>query len=142
MSKTNVLKHIAAFVYDIFPVLGILIVTSGTTLILRSGNEVQAHTWWFQVFIFCEIALYYIYFWKVGGQTIGMKAWKIHIKPNDENQPQLSWKQASMRFVFGVFSTALLGLGLFWKFFSKEDKSWMDLVSASHTYYDTPKSKQ
>jgi uncharacterized RDD family membrane protein YckC len=139
MSKTNVLKHIAAFVYDVFPVIGILIVTSGITLILRTGDEVQAHTWWFQVFIFCEIALYYIYFWKVGGQTIGMKAWKIHIKPNNENQQHLSWKQASTRFLVGIFSTALLGLGLFWKFFSKEDKSWMDLSSDSHTTYNSTK---
>lgn len=136
MSKTNVLKHIAAFVYDVFPVIGILIVTSGITLILRTGDEVQAHTWWFQVFIFCEIALYYIYFWKVGGQTIGMKAWKIHIKPNNENQHQLSWKQASMRFIVGLFSTAFLGAGLYWKFFSKDGRSWMDLASNSHSSYE------
>ncbi len=135
MPKTNVLKHIAAFVYDIFPVVGILIVTSGLTLILRTGNEVQAHTHWFQALILCEISLYYIYFWKVGGQTIGMKAWKIQIVPNDKRKEQLSWKQASLRFIVGVLSTAFLGLGLFWKYFSKEGKSWMDLVSDSHTIY-------
>ncbi len=139
MSKTNVFKHIAAFVYDVFPVVGILIVTSGIILILRSGDAVQAHTWWFQGFIFGEIALYYIYFWKVGGQTIGMKAWKIHIHPNNQTQNHLSWKQAIMRFVVGILSTALLGLGLFWKFYSKEGKSWMDLVSDSHTSYNEPR---
>ncbi len=139
MSKTNVLKHVAAFIYDVFPVIGILIVTSGLTLILRTGNEVQAHTWWFQALVLCEIALYYIYFWKVGGQTIGMKAWKIHIKPNDKSQQQLSWKQACLRFVIGIFSTAFFGLGLFWKYFSNEGKSWMDLVSDSHTVYNTTK---
>jgi len=135
MPKTHVFKLFAAFVYDIFPVIGILIVTSGVVLVLRAGDDVKAHTWWFQALILCEIACYYIYFWKVGGQTIGMKAWKIHIKPNNKNATHLSWSQACMRFIAGVFSCALFGLGLFWKLFSKKHKSWMDLASDSHTTY-------
>lgn len=133
MPKTNVFKHLAAFVYDVFPVIGLLIVTSGITLVLRAGDGVKAHTWWFQAIILFEIACYYIYFWKVGGQTIGMKAWKIHIQPNNKNQSHLSWKQASLRFVVGILSTALLGTGLFWKIFSKDGKSWMDFASDSYT---------
>ena len=133
MPKTNTLKHLAAFVYDLFPVIGILIVTSGITLIFRGGEGVKAYTVWFQALIICEIALYYIYFWKIGGQTIGMKAWKIKIQSNDSSLFQITWQQAFMRFLIGLVSTALLGLGLFWKLTSKNNSSWMDKVSSSHT---------
>lgn len=133
MLTTSIWKHFAAFIYDIFPLFGILVITSGLTLVFRSGNDVHAYTWWFIALIYCEIALYYIYFWKVGGQTIGMRAWKIKIKPKKINQKELSWFQACLRFLVGLLSIALLGLGIFWKVFSKNKSTWMDMISNSQT---------
>ncbi len=132
MLKPPIWKHFAAFVYDIFPILGILILTSGTILVFRSGNDVQPYTWWFILITYLEVALYYIYSWKIGGQTIGMKAWKIKLKSLNE-QEQITWAQSTFRFIAGVVSTLLLGAGIFWKLFSNEQKSWMDLISSSLT---------
>ncbi|MCF6288151.1 MAG: RDD family protein [Proteobacteria bacterium] len=133
MLNISIWKHLAAFVYDIFPVLGIIIVTSGITLMFRLGSDVSPYTWWFMLIIYLEIALYYIYFWKKSGQTIGMKAWKIKIKPCSPNQSHLTWRQASLRFIVGIVSTLMLGLGVLWKLFSKNNLTWMDMVSQSVT---------
>lgn len=133
MLKTPTWKHFAAFIYDIFPIFGILVVTSGITLVFRQGNDVQPYTWWFILLVYLEISIYYIYFWKVGGQTIGMKAWKLKIIPKNNNQTSLTWPQSILRFFVGVFSTLLAGLGIFWKTFSKENLTWMDIISQSQT---------
>lgn len=131
MTPTPIWKHFAAFVYDIFPVLGILLLTNLFVLFLRSGVEVPAHTLWFQLLVFFEIYFYFAYSWKAGGQTLGMRAWKI--KVINANGKPFSYAQAGIRFLLGTLSTLLLGLGLFWKFFSKEGKSWMDIASQSIT---------
>jgi len=135
MSKTPVWKHFAAFLYDIFPVAGIFIMTSLVVLVVRQGVEVERFSPWFTVLLLSELVLYYVYSWKVGGQTLGMRAWKIKIIPNNSNQNQLTWNQALLRFLIGLLSTVLIGLGVFWKIFSASKKSWMDLISLSETQY-------
>jgi len=132
MSKTPAWKHFAAFIYDIFPMLGIFIMTAFIVVLIRNGKAVEQHTLWFDALIVSEIMFYYMYSWKLGGQTLGMRAWKIKIIPNNNKQSTLTWTQTSMRFLTGIISTLLLGLGLFWKSFSKDQDSWMDKVSDSH----------
>ena len=132
MAKTKTWKHFAAFLYDLFPVLGILLLTNLLVLFLRNGVEVKANTPWFSLLIFFEVAFYYIYSWKIGGQTLGMRAWKIKIVQADTNM-NIDYMQSCIRFVVGVVSTFCFGLGLFWKLFSKERKSWMDSASRSIT---------
>ena len=132
MNKTPLWKHFASFLYDIFPLIGLFIVTSLIVAIIRKGDIVAQHTLWFDVLIFSEMILYYVYSWKLGGQTLGMRAWKIKIIPSDERL-NLTWLQALIRFIIGVASTLLLGMGLFWKLVSKNNQSWMDLASRSKT---------
>jgi len=115
MTPAPVWKHFAAFLYDIFPVLGILLLTNLLVLFARGGEEVPAGTLWFSLLIFFEIFFYYVYSWKVGGQTLGMRAWKLKIVKHHE----LTHVKVSLRFLVGVVSTFLLGLGVFWKLISK-----------------------
>ena len=132
MHTTNIWKHIAAFIYDLFPVIAIILLSSLLVLILRNGEMVPRHTLWFDILIIIEIALYYIYSWKIGGQTLGMRAWKLKIISTD-NTLRITWTQSVVRFITGVLSTLLLGTGLFWKYFSKKKLSWMDITSHSKT---------
>ncbi len=132
MKPTPIYKHIFAFVYDIFPVVGMLLLTSFAVLLLRNGQEVPRNTWWFDVLLGMEIAFYYIYSWKIGGQTLGMRAWKMKIIPNDKQQRTLTWWQAIGRFAIGIVS-CIGGIGVFWKLFSHDNLTWMDKVSDSQT---------
>jgi uncharacterized RDD family membrane protein YckC len=133
MNKTPIWKHFAAFLYDVFPILGIFIMTSLIVMFIKQGEIVDQHTLWFDTLIALELALYYIYSWKVGGQTIGMRAWHIKIVPNNVNQTNLSWAQAIIRFFIGTLSTILCGAGLFWKIVSNNNQSWMDISSQTKT---------
>lgn len=131
MSQTPTWKHFAAFIYDVFPILAIFLLTSLLVTLIRKGDIVEPHTFWFSFLIFFELAIYYIYSWKVGGQTLGMRAWKMKIIPNQPNKATLTWTEAVLRFIAGILSFLLLGLGLFWKPFTKNKSSWMDTISHS-----------
>ncbi len=133
MPVTSTWKHFAAFLYDIFPLLGVFLITSLIVLVIRGGTPVERFSPWFTTLLILELASYYIYSWKVGGQTLGMRAWKMKIFPKNPNQKTLTWSQATLRFIVGVTSTALLGIGLFWKLLSKNHESWMDIASNSET---------
>lgn len=133
MPTTPIWKHFAAFLYDVFPLLGVFLATSLVVLLAREGIPVERYSPWFTALLLFEFAGYYVYSWKVGGQTLGMRAWKMKIFPNTKNQDTLTWGQASFRLLIGTVSTCLFGLGLFWKLFSKNHESWMDLASHSTT---------
>lgn len=122
--KSKLWKHLAALIYDIFPILGIFLVTSLLFVFLRAGKEVAPQTLWFQFILFFEVYFYFTYSWKKGGQTIGMKAWKISINHYDS----LTWTQVTLRFFTGLVSLALLGAGLWSRYFNHNQLTWMDLA--------------
>ncbi len=122
--KSKLLKQLAALIYDIFPILGMFLVTSLLFIFLRAGKEVAPQTLWFQIILFLEVFFYFSYSWKKGGQTIGMKAWKIGIS----NHSTLTWPNVTLRFLTGLLSTIMLGAGLWYSLFNPKKLSWMDLA--------------
>jgi uncharacterized RDD family membrane protein YckC len=117
-------KHLAALVYDIFPILAIWLITSLIFVVFRGGEEIKPQTTWFQLILLAEVWLYFAYSWKKGGQTLGMRAWKLRIEKYNE----LTWGQVSLRFIAGVISTVLLGLGLWNRLWHNQQLTWMDLA--------------
>ncbi|GAA4818110.1 RDD family protein [Marinicella pacifica] len=118
-------RHVAAFIYDLFPIIGLWLITSVLVVLLRSGDEVPPGTLWFQLLLFTECVFYFVFSWKKGGQTLGMRAWKIGI----EDFENMSWWQSLSRFLIGLVSVALLGAGIAYKKLNKKHLSWMDIVS-------------
>src|SRR5690606_9532907 len=113
-------RHVAAFVYDVFPMIGLWLLTSVVVVLLRGGNEVPPGTLWFQLLLIAECVFYFVFSWIKGGQTLGMRAWKIGI----ENHQNMSWWQSLARFVVGLLSTILFGVGLWYKKFNRANLSW------------------
>jgi len=122
-------RHVAAFVYDLFPIIGLWLLTSVVVVLLRGGNEVPPGTLWFQLLLMAECVFYFTFSWLKGSQTLGMRAWKLGI----ENYQNMSWWQTLARFVAGLLSTALFGAGLWYKKFNRANLSWMDIVSGHRT---------
>ena len=65
------------------------------------------HKIWFQLYSVCCLLWFYLYFWVKGGQTIGMRAWRMLLV--QQNGQPLLLKQAALRLI-----TALFGLGNLW----------------------------
>lgn len=134
-NQTMIWRQIAAFIYDIFPVLGILISTSLIIVLLRGGKEIETSTLWLQLLLVAEIFTYYTYSWKRGGQTLGMRAWKIKIQSNSN---RLSWPQLTLRFISGLASFLSLGMGLWWQYIDNKKRTWMDIASQSTVILTPP----
>ncbi len=127
MNKSPLWKHIAALLYDVFPILGLFLTTSLLIMLIRNGQEVPAGTSWFQLLLFFEVFLYFTYSWKSGGQTLGMRAWKLAIV----DYKKLTWLQVASRFFVGLASVTLLGMGLWIRYI--KGQTWMDSTSQTQT---------
>ena len=75
-------------------------------------------------YLFVITFSFYGWFWTHGGQTIGMRAWRIKLIDQNGNSP--NWKQALIR--YWVFLLTL-GFGLVWSLFDHNRLSWHDRAS-------------
>ncbi len=74
--------------------------------------------------------LYFAYSWQHGGQTIGMKSWRIKIVSSEDKSQALTWRQCAIRYAFAILSWLVLaGLGFVWILFSQKHESWHDTAS-------------
>ena len=67
------------------------------------------------------------WFWTRGGQTLGMRAWKIRVVTNDGGP--LDWQHAFFRFVAALFSWAAFAVGFLIAIFDAEKLGWHDRFS-------------
>jgi uncharacterized RDD family membrane protein YckC len=67
------------------------------------------------------------WFWTHGGQTLGMRAWKIRVVTAGGNP--LDWQQAFFRFAAAMFSLAAFGVGFFIAIFDPDKLGWHDRFS-------------
>ena len=74
--------------------------------------------------------VFYGWFWTHGGQTLGMRAWKLKLVREDSQN--ITWLQAFFRFCYSIVSWIPFGAGYLWILVDKRKLSWHD--RASKTY--------
>ncbi|WP_020393831.1 RDD family protein [Thiolinea disciformis] len=67
------------------------------------------------------------WFWTHGGQTLGLRAWKLRVVDND-GRP-LDWQKAFMRYAWSLLSWLALGTGFWIAIFDPEKLTWHDRLS-------------
>ena len=130
--NAGMLRRTAAMLYDAFLIVAIWM-TSTTLLVALMSDGAEIKGILFQLFLYTELALFYIYFWRATGQTLGMQVWKIRTLTLEGEI--LSYRQCAVRFLAATLSVLAAGLGFAWMYFNKERLTLHDLVSNSHVVY-------
>jgi uncharacterized RDD family membrane protein YckC len=122
----SLFKRCAAFSYDLLLLVGLM--ASFTLLaVLLHGGAIAAGSLWFQSALLAIVAVFFCGFWAHGGQTLGMRAWRIRVVGQDGTP--LSWPRAVLRFAAGVLALLPLGLGLWWGIFDAQRRGWHDKLT-------------
>ena len=79
-------------------------------------------------------------FWVRGGQTLGMRAWRIRVVRADGGA--LTWRQSVARFAAGVVAAAPAGLGLWWSFLDADKRGWHDRWTGTRVVRTTTAGKR
>jgi uncharacterized RDD family membrane protein YckC len=72
-------RRLLAWIYDALVVLAILFVGSFLVLPLTGGQAVGAGNLGYQLWLLLLVALYFLLSWRYGGQTLGMRAWRLRL---------------------------------------------------------------
>lgn len=118
----------AAAIYDFFPLLAIWMVTAAIAMTATRG-ELDPHAWWYFPTLVLVTAAYFVLSWRYGGQTIGMRAWRLRVV--DRNGVSPGWGTAFLRFIVAQISFAALLIGFLWCLFERERRGWHDLASGT-----------
>lgn len=120
--------------YDALLVLALLLCAEALLLWLNHGRSPATH-FFHTLYLLAVIFGFYGWFWTHGGQTLGLKAWKIKVLTL-EKRP-LNWKQSAIRFVAALLSWAIGGLGFFWILWDKNGYAWHDYLSKTCLFFET-----
>ena len=122
-------RRLAALLYDALLLLGLLFVFTLLLILARGGLAIGAGTLWYEsslvavAFAFCGLS------WTRGGQTVGMKAWRIRVVASDGGS--LAWPRAALRFFASWLSLLPAGLGYWWSLVDRERCCWHDRLSGT-----------
>lgn len=83
----------------------------------------------YQLLLLAVSIAYFAGFWVRGGQTLGLKTWKLRVVAADGGP--VTWTQALRRFAAAIVSWLCLGLGFLWVFVDPEKRAWHDRLSGT-----------
>jgi uncharacterized RDD family membrane protein YckC len=121
-------RRLMAMLYDMLLLLSLLLSATALALLVTRGR-LDYHHPLFRSYLFLVCFLFYAWFWTHGGQTLGMRAWRLRVQRLD-GRPITLW-QALLRFLAAIPSWALLGLGYLWILVDKNRMALHDRISES-----------
>ncbi len=124
-------RRLAAICYDGLLLLALLMVATSLIIIplgLEAGDASVGRNPFFQLVIFGLIPpFFFSWFWIKGGQTLGMRAWRLRAV-RDDGRP-LTWRDALLRYFSALLSWAVAGLGFLWILVDHDKLAWHDRLS-------------
>ncbi|MBS0583186.1 MAG: RDD family protein [Proteobacteria bacterium] len=124
--------RLIAAVYDLFPLLALwffatiaaIALTGGVLEVHRLGHKLLV-----QALLLAVSAAYFVVSWLRGGQTVGMKPWRLRVVGVDG--AAIDVKRALLRFAVALVSLGALGLGFFWCLVDRERRAWHDIAAGT-----------
>ncbi len=120
-------RRLAAGAYDCFPLLAIWILVTFVVTAARGMQAVPPHTPWFGLVLLGAAFFYLGLSWRRGGQTMGMRAWRVAVVGADGGH--IGWGRALLRFAVLLVSLGAGMLGVLWAFVDRDRRMWHDLAA-------------
>lgn len=125
----------AAVLYDFLLLLALLFLATALLLPINSGQAFTSNQFFYPIYLLTISFLFYGWFWTHGGQTLGLRAWKIKLVA--DNGQAISWRLAGLRFGAALLSWTACGCGFLWILLDKDKRSWHDRLSKTRLH-NTP----
>lgn len=109
-TQAPVIKRLLAIIYDSFLFIAVLFLAMALLLLISGGHQFQAGNPLITVYLLVISYVFFGWFWTHGGQTLGMRAWKLRVL--QENGSPVSWQQAALRFITALPAWILFLIGL------------------------------
>jgi uncharacterized RDD family membrane protein YckC len=122
-------RRLMAMLYDSI-LLAAIVFLAAAPVVVATGGRVSAapgSRFAFQLYLLSVIFVFFGWFWTHGGQTLGMRAWRLRAELADGSP--MDWTHALMRFAFAIVSLLAFGIGFLWMLVDRERLTWHDRLS-------------
>ena len=116
--------------YDLFPAFGLWFLVAAIFVALR-GDAITGGAWGLAEFLalWLVTGAYAVASWRRGGQTLGMRPWRLKVVAADGSPAPLP--ALCVRYAVGSASLLALGLGFWWALFDHNRLTWHDRASGT-----------
>lgn len=127
-------RRIGALIYDALLLLAVLMLATLPWVLARGNNNPDALDFTplgplYQVYIALIIYAYFAIGWCRGGQTLGMKSWRLRLT-TPAGGP-VSPGQALARLLMAFIAWLPIAAGVIWQYIDKDGLTWHDRVSGT-----------
>ena len=122
--------RLLALAYDLLPVLALwFVVAAGFTA--AHGDAVRGGVLGLLEFavLWAVAGVYATLSWRRGGQTIGMRAWRLRVTDAVGGAP--GWRALWLRYLVGAIGLLAGGLGFWWTWIDRDRLAWHDRASGT-----------
>ena len=133
----GLLRRFAALLYDAILLAAMLFVATAMLLPFRSGQAFASGDPLYTVYLLTVSFALFGWCWTHGGQTLGMRAWRVRLEPEQEGN-HITWGAALIRFLAALVSFGAMGLGFWWSLWDPQKRCWHDRVSRTRLRWEAP----
>ena len=134
----GLLRRLCVIVYDSFLLLAVLFLATAIALPVNAGQAFSTDQYGFTLYLITVSFVFYGWFWTHGGQTLGLRAWKLKLIAFDGGT--VTWRLACIRFFAAIASWSCFGLGFIWCIFDKNSLCWHDYLSKTRLSFADQKT--
>ena len=131
--------RLLALFYDLWPVLALWMLTAIPFVLLDvalHGGDTRHNIapfspmgWLLWLACWVVTGLYATISWRRGGQTLGMRPWRLQLHAAEGGAP--GWPALWLRFAMGTLSLLAAGLGFWWAWLDPQRRAWHDRASGT-----------
>lgn len=125
----GVFRRLAAGCYDALLLVALWMLATLVIVALRGGEPVPPGNPGYQAALALTTLAFFVIFWMRGGQTLGMRAWRLKVE-RDSGGP-VDLRTALLRFAAGLLSILSGGLGLLWLWVDRDGLTWHDRLAGT-----------
>ena len=129
IESCGLLRRLAAILYDSLLLFSILFFATLILLPTTGGEAFASSNHLYHLYLSACSFLYFGWQWVRGGQTLGMRAWRIRLTTIDGHA--INWKLAGIRFLLAAISWLTCGAGFLWIYFDRDGLALHDRFSGT-----------
>jgi len=123
------MRRIAAASYDGLLLVAVWMLATLALVAVRGGHPVPPAQPGYQLLLLGATAVFFITSWLRGGQTLGMRAWRLRVE-RQAGGP-LDVRTGVIRFIAGLLTVLSGGLGLLWLWIDRDKLTWHDRLAGT-----------
>jgi len=128
-AHAGLLRRLAAATYDALLIFALFVIPTSAVMALRGGEPVPPGSALFQALLITTAGIFFIGFWTHGGQTLGMRAWRLRIEDRTGNV--LTLRRGLVRFIAAIPAITVFGFGILWLLFDPDKQTLPDRLAGT-----------